>query len=126
MTNKRGKVKFPALDKKYNLKTRQDLIDYDYIDKLTDKEKAFLNSFTEEYVGANFKHKGKKLHKSKTKKKDCFDRNNSRNRDIYTISKANDMLKELDKKVDAKIKTTADDVENQLIEQIDLKSLKKT
>lgn len=81
---RRNKAKYPALEPKFNLKSRADLIDYDYIDKLSDKEKEFLNSFTEEFIGANLKHKGKKLHRSAKMKKDCYDRNNARNRDVLT------------------------------------------
>ena len=60
----------------------------DYVDKLTDKEKQWLNTFTEEYTNANFNHGKKVLHKTKTQKKDCYDRNNARNRDILTREKA--------------------------------------
>lgn len=90
--NRRNKSKYPALKPDLNLKTRTDLIDYDYLDKLSDKEKAWLNSFTEEYVGANMKHKGKKFHKTKAMKKDCYDRNNARNRCIYTKAKASGQI----------------------------------
>lgn len=82
--NRRSKVKYPALDPTYNLKTRVPLIDYDYLDKLSDKEKEWLNSFTEEYTNANFNHKGKKIQKRKKHTKDAYDRNNARNRDILT------------------------------------------
>lgn len=86
--SRRSRVKYPALSKGFNLKTRSNLIDYDYLDKLSDKEKAFLNAFTSEYINADMKHHGKKLHKTKKLRKDCFDRNNSRNRDILTRAQA--------------------------------------
>lgn len=85
-TTKRSRVKYPGLVKSMNTKVRQELIDHDYIDKLTDKEKQFLSNFNEEYIGANFQHKGKKMHKSKKMKRDCYNRNNARNRDIHSIS----------------------------------------
>ena len=91
-TNARKRAKHPALNPKYNLKTRTELIDYDYIDKLSEKEKAWLNAFTEEYTNANMNHKGKKLHKSKAMKKDCYNRNNARNRDILTRAKASGQI----------------------------------
>lgn len=90
--SRRSQKDYPALDPKFNLKIRQDLIDYDYVSKLSDEEKRFLNAFTEEYVNANFNHKHKKLHRSKRLKKDCYDRNNSRNRDIMSRSVAGGKL----------------------------------
>ena len=85
---KRSKAKYPALDPLLNLKSRIDLIDYDYINNLDPEAKQWLNDFTEEYINANLNHKGKKLHKSKSQKKDCYDRNNARNRDVLTKLKA--------------------------------------
>lgn len=96
--SKRSKSEYPALNPNLNLKTRQDLIDYDYVDKLSDKDKEWLNKFTEEYTNASFKKeipkkKGKRrkaanLHKSKEHKKSVYDANNARNRDILTRAKA--------------------------------------
>lgn len=86
--NKRSKNKFSALDPKLNLKSRAELIDFDYVDKLTDKEKEFLNTFSEEFNNANFSHGKKILHKSRALKKDCYGMNNRRNRDILTRAKA--------------------------------------
>lgn len=73
-----------------NLKTRTDLIDYDYIDKLSPKEKAWLNKFTEEYTNASLDNDNKQrnLHKTKELRKDCYDRNNARNRCILTKQRA--------------------------------------
>lgn len=87
---RRSKEKYPALKPHLNLKTRYDLIDFDYIDQLSEDEKEWLNKFSEEYINANIDNKNPKrnLHKSKKLKKDCYDRNNSRNRDILTRAKA--------------------------------------
>lgn len=90
--NKRSRSKFPALEPKYNLKSRAELFDYDYIDKLSDKEKEWLNTFSEEFNNANFRHGKKILHKSKALKKDCYGMNNRRNRDILTREKAQGLL----------------------------------
>jgi hypothetical protein len=86
--NKRNNTEYSALIPHLNLKTRFELVDYDYVGKLSPKQKEWLNNFTEEYVHANMKHKGKKLHTTKKMKKDCYDRNNSRNRCILTRNKA--------------------------------------
>jgi hypothetical protein len=82
--NRRSQVKYPALDPKFNLKTRSDLIEADYIDQLSEEEKDWLNRFNEEYVNANFGHKGKLIQRRKAYRKDSYDRNNARNRDILT------------------------------------------
>ncbi len=73
-----------------NLRSRTELLDYDYIDKLSDKEKKFLNKFTEEYVNASIdtSRKWRNLHKTKEAVRDCYNRNNARNRDILTRQKA--------------------------------------
>lgn len=93
-TSKRSKSKYPALSKHLNLKSRQELIDYDYLDKLNPKELEFLNKFTEEYVNDNMDRKNlkKNLHNTKALKKDCDDKNNSRNRDIFNRAKVNNDL----------------------------------
>ena len=66
--NRRSRAKYPALEKRYNLKMRQDYIEPDYVNgaynskgemvirPLNAEEKTFLNAFYEEVVGANFMH----------------------------------------------------------------------
>lgn len=84
---RRSKEKYPALVPHLNLKTRFENIDYDYVDKLTDAEKDWLNRFTEEYVNASFKHKNR-VHKKKKDELDSYKRNNDRNKDVLTRAKA--------------------------------------
>jgi hypothetical protein len=87
---KREMSKYPALDPSLNLRSRTELLDYDYLHKLDERELEWLNKFTEEYVNANIdtaKPK-KNLHRNKTLRKDCYERNNSRNRDVLTRQKA--------------------------------------
>jgi len=87
--NKRSRKKFAALEPTLNLKTRyEELTDFDYIDKLNDKEKDWLNRFLEEEVNANFNHGGKILNKKKEDRKRCYDKNNARNRDVMSRNKA--------------------------------------
>jgi hypothetical protein len=52
----RSSSKYPALDKRKNLPSRQDLIDFDYLSKLGPKELEFLNDFVEETIVTNFAH----------------------------------------------------------------------
>lgn len=84
--NRRNQTKFPALEKKYNLISRQELLDFDYLHKLNDKEKAWLNKFVEEEVNASFRHSNP-LNKTKKQRKACYDKNNARNRCILTKNK---------------------------------------
>lgn len=115
--------------KQFNSKIRQEYIDYDYLDKLSDKEKAFLNAFTEEEIGANFNHKGKKLTKSKKKKREVYGKNNARNRCAYSKSRALNQLTAYTQKVQDMLEINiADDnrdYEDVLIEYLDNK-LKNT
>lgn len=60
----------------------------DYVDKLSDKEKEWLNAFISETVITNFNHRGKKLIKSKKKRRELYNDNNRRNNDVYAVSKA--------------------------------------
>lgn len=115
---RRSATKYPALEPKFNLKSRYELIDYDYLDQLTEKDKDWLNTFTEEYTGANFNHGKKKLHKTKKLKKSCYDMNNSRNRCQLTKAKASgkyDSLSDIDE-ADILI-----DMEDRLIYNVDKK-----
>lgn len=89
-TSKRSKVKYPALLPQYNLTRRKEYNDYDYIKKLSPKEKEFLNKFTEEYHNARFvKNKPTKtnLHKKKKDRRLLYRENNARNRDTLTLKK---------------------------------------
>lgn len=90
---KRSKAKYAGLDKSVNLKIRHELIDFDYLDKLTHKEKLWLSNFMREYAAADFTHAGKKLHKTKKSKKLVYDANNARNRDSFSVTKSNGLLK---------------------------------
>ena len=98
---RRSAEKYPALRPELNLKSRYDEIaDIDYIDQLNDTEKAWLNAFNEEYINAKFDHGGKKIHKTKKQRKICYDKNNARNRDIYTLKKASGMMESINKPVE--------------------------
>lgn len=82
---RRSGERFPGLVQAVNPRTRWELIDHDYINQLSDEEKQWLSNFNEEYLSGNFNHKGKKFHKTKKQKRDCYNRNNSRNRDVFTL-----------------------------------------
>lgn len=116
--NRRERSKYPALDPKLNLKIRFEELDYDYVNKLTDKDKAWLNTFTEEYINANLNHKGKKLHKTKKDKKICYDKNNSRNRDILSRAKVMQALSYTEELKEEK-HPIDNEIENRLLSKLD-------
>lgn len=74
-------------------------MDYDYLNKLNEEELEWLNKFTEEYVHASLdtKKPKKNLHKNKKLRIDCYNRNNSRNRDVLTRGKVMNKLDTVDK-----------------------------
>jgi hypothetical protein len=119
---KQKRKNYPALNPFANKKIRREFIDVDYVDKLTDKEKEWLNKFMDEYNGANldFQNLKKNIHNSKKLKKDCTDRVNARNRDIYAMAKANGTLSNLD----TNIEINGDNFENDLIDYLDSKGEK--
>lgn len=100
-----------------NPRTRwEELADFDYLNKLNDEEKAFLNKFMDEWVNASFdKNKKKNLIKDKKTKKDIHHRNYARREDAYTLSKINGKVVDLED-----IQETYDD-ENELNFQIEIK-----
>lgn len=119
--SKRSKNKYPALDPHLNLITRQEQIDYDYLDKLSPTELEFLNKFSSETINASVDAKKRKNNlyaKTKEKVKECFDSNNSRNRDILTRQKAMHMIRDLED-----IKEVTANPEDQLNARIDLQLL---
>lgn len=114
----RSKVKYPALNPKYNLKTRTDLLDYDYIDKLSEEEKQWLNDFSSEYINANVGKQSEpeknRFHNTQELVKDRQDANNARNRCVYTRAKA--MGNVIDPVFD---REPSKDYEEEIINQID-------
>lgn len=84
----RHREKYAALNFKRQVKTRLDALETDYVDKLSDADKAWLNAFLEETVITNFQHKGKKFYKTKQSKREFYSSNNARNRCMFTKAKA--------------------------------------
>lgn len=114
------KVKYPALDPQVNLKTRyKEIADIDYLDQLNDEELAWLNKFMKETVNADFRHSDP-LHNSNEKRREIYRENNSRNRDVYTLSEAGNKLGSA---VDYK-DLTMEGFEDMIITKIDLERKK--
>lgn len=92
----RRNERYPGLHPELHPRTRWEMFDQDYLDKLTPEEKLWLSNFNEEYVGGNFNHKeGDVLHTTQELKRDCYSRNNARNRDYYAINRSSIMDVEL-------------------------------
>lgn len=111
---RRKRYKYPALEKSQNLLTRQDELDdilsysKDVPDQMTEviladgttkmmNPKEWLNRFVEEEVHADFQHGGQILNRSKKDKKRVYNKNNARNRCIYTKEKAQGKLEYVEK-----------------------------
>ena len=116
---KRDTEKYPALNKNLNLKTRQDEIEIDYLNKLSEKEKEWLNKFNEEYVNASLDRKdfNNNIHNTLELKQSCDKRNNERKECLYTREKASDNLKYIDDQSSKNI--AINNYEDQLITKID-------
>lgn len=116
-----------GLTKFFFSRIKQEFHDIDYVDKLNDEEKAWLSSFMEEDLGANFKHKGKRIYRKKQDKLDSYRRNNKRNVDEYSVAKATGKI--IDMSVDQAVQQWQEnyndpDYEDRLIAEIDKKSIK--
>jgi len=121
MPKKYKSKKYPGLNKNLFSKIKQEYFDIDYTDKLDTKElKEFMSKFNEEYLGANLNGNGKRLHKTKKLRKDCFDMNNARNRDVYSVSRATGRLFEHEPWMDEE----SYNPEDEIIEKIDKEKLK--
>lgn len=119
--NRRDNAKHPALDKKYMPRVRQELIDYDYLDQLSPSEKDWLNKFTDEYVNASFKKDGTDIQSYDQYGKDSNDRNNARNRCLYTALK-NKADRSNNKKL-VHFEAVGTEIENQASREIDPKHM---
>lgn len=112
--SRRDGVKYPGLEGRFFSRVKQEYHDIDYAHKLNEKEKAWMNSFMEEDLGANFDHPGKKIYKnSNPKRKASYRRNNYRNLDMYGQAKVQGKV------VDTKVEDALDEqFETDLIESI--------
>lgn len=94
----RAKKKNPSLTKTYNTKVRNEHIDYDYLEGLSEEELKFLSKFTDEYYGAVVDVENLENNLVATTpelKKECQTRNNAQNRCEYGIAKASNRLDEM-------------------------------
>jgi hypothetical protein len=70
-----------ALDQRYARPNVREFIDFDYINKLSESEKAWLNEFSKGYYSADLKNS--KIFTDSETKRQLFGANNARLRDTY-------------------------------------------
>lgn len=125
--NRRESKKYPAVDVTLNLKTRYEEISdvAEYFDTLPEDAKEWMHSFVEEYINAKFNHKGKKIHRKTKQKREIYNRNNARNRDILTQSKACGKYVEMDNPMSKKI-GVGELMEDYIVAKVDQEREKQT
>jgi hypothetical protein len=122
-TTRRRRASFPGLTKQFFSRIKQEYHDIDYVEQLTEKQKDFLSRFMDEWLGAKLNNEGKVFHKSKKMRRKCFNMNNSRNRDIYSIAKARGNIRYYPNLLELMENNNAtDNYEGVLIDYIDKKS----
>jgi hypothetical protein len=83
-------------------RVRKEFLDADYLKDLTPEQLRWYAQFTDEWLGGNVrktkagKVKAGHIHNTKELAKDCYDRNNWRNNDVYGVTKANYLMSDLD------------------------------
>lgn len=146
---RRNKVKYPSLEAKYNTRIRQeytdveeyakDLDDTNKVHKLPNGQmvtaKEWMALFMDEWNNASVPkqedaRKGK-FHRSKKRVKECTDRNNARNTDIYGIAKARNLAHHmepyaLNKKIEETVYSSTNNVEDAIIDMLDKNKLDDT
>lgn len=115
---KRRQEQYPGLKPGLHPKARGEYMDYDYIHKLDHKAKEFLSGFSEEHYGGSFQHKGKILNKKKADRRDCYNRNNARNRDTISRSRTRGWIEPIEGNVSA-IDKKSENPEDFIIEMLD-------
>lgn len=110
----------PGLNKGLFSRIKQEYFDYDYLDKLSDKDKLFLGQFTEEFLGANLEEKKNKKYNKKRNlhpkkyRKPIFDANNARNRDTLSNARAGGFLDYEESLISSLEDITEDDIIDQI------------
>jgi len=95
---RRRDEEFAGLKKELHPRTRWEYLDMDYADKLSDEDKKMLSKFVDEYYGASLSPADQPdnwtndFHSTPELRKECMDRNNARNRDMYTILRTRGMV----------------------------------
>lgn len=110
-------------------RVRAEFIDYDYKEKLSEKDHDWLAKFNSEYYGASVGYnpetgraKAGQLHKKRDQIKGIYDDNNRRNNDVQGVTRVNRLLSDVDSEIknrDGWYVFDAQKQENALIDDID-------
>jgi hypothetical protein len=65
-------------------KHAKEFVDFDYLAKLTPRELDWLDKFSREYYQTAFKNTHRDLHNSQTERRELYNTNNARRRDVWT------------------------------------------
>lgn len=91
--SKYNKQKYASFNVNYQVGVRKELLnDIDYVDKLSEEEKDWLNRFLQETVVANFHHGGETIIDDKEERRKIYRENNKRNVDVYSLNKSRGSL----------------------------------
>jgi hypothetical protein len=91
------KVRVKSLYARHNTRVRSELLDYDYLNKLSKDDLLWLAQFTDEYVGGAVEKDSKgnvkkgHIHNTPELAKKCYDANNHRNNDVLSVTRANNL-----------------------------------
>ena len=72
-----------GLSRRHTRKKSRDFNDFDYIDKLTDAEKQWLDKFSREYYQNQFTNTRRDKHSRQEQRRQCYSNENSRQRDVW-------------------------------------------
>lgn len=81
--SKKQNTKF-GLERKSYPKTKEWMVDQDYLAKLSPEEREWLGRFNQEYYRNTFENSSDDLHNTKELKQKCYSTENARNRDLYS------------------------------------------
>lgn len=128
---RRKNVKHPSFHPEFNHKVKNEYLDQDYINGLSEEEKDFLDKFNQEYYGATLDYQNleNNLHNTPELKKRCTDRNNAQNRCTYGLGRAKKLIsntlfypEDIEKCIDnQESELESENIEDLMIEYLDSK-----
>ncbi len=72
-----------GLSKRHTRRKSRDFNDFDYVDKLSPTEKAWLDKFAREYYQNQFTNTRKDKHARQEQRRQCYGTENARQRDMW-------------------------------------------
>lgn len=112
-------------------RNRSELYDADYLETLSEEDFQFYKKFMKEWANADldFKDLSKNMHNTPELKKDCTDRNNKRNADLYVAKKYTNYLVDISELKDSdeckNFRLTEEALITNIDESIELESILK-